>query len=72
MQHYTKLTYLFHHYGKNLVSRDGRFADCTVRHPGVERPFPVWNAPRGVIFIFIVNSSPVALVSILLPQGFIY
>ena len=22
-----------------LLSRDSRIADCTVRHPGVERPF---------------------------------
>ena len=31
--------YLFHQYAKSLLSTDGRIADCTVRHPGVKRPF---------------------------------
>ena len=35
-----QLAYLFHRYAKSLLSTDGRIADCTVRHPGVERPFP--------------------------------
>ena len=35
---YTQLTYLFHQCATSLLSRDGRIADCTVRHPGVERP----------------------------------
>ena len=34
-----QLAYLFHQYAKSLLSTDGRIADCTVRHPGVERPF---------------------------------
>ena len=32
-------TYLFHQCATTLLSRDGRIADCTVRHPGAERPF---------------------------------
>ena len=39
MRRYTQLAYLFHQCATNLHSRDGRIADCTVRHPGVERPF---------------------------------
>ena len=38
MRRYMQLVYLFHQYAKSL-STDGRKADCTVRHPGVERPF---------------------------------
>ena len=34
-----QLAYLFHQYAKSLLSTDGRIADRTVRHPGVERPF---------------------------------
>ena len=34
-----QLSYLFHQYAKSFLSTDGRIADCTVRHPGVERPF---------------------------------
>ena len=39
MRRYMQLAYLFHQCAKSLLSRDGRIADCTVRHPGVERPF---------------------------------
>ena len=39
MQRYLQLAYLFHQYAKSLLNTDGRRADCTVRHPGVERPF---------------------------------
>ena len=39
MRRYMQLAYLFHQYVKSLLSTDGRIADCTVRHPGVERPF---------------------------------
>ena len=39
MRCYMQLAYLFHQYEKSLLSTDGRIADCTVRHPGVERPF---------------------------------
>ena len=39
MRRYMQLAYLFHQYAKSLLSTDGRIADCTVRHPGVERPF---------------------------------
>ena len=38
MRRYTQLVYLFHQCATSLLSRDGRIADCTVRHPGVERP----------------------------------
>ena len=31
--------YLFHQCATSVLSRDGRIADCTVRHPGVEPPF---------------------------------
>ena len=34
-----QLAYLFHQCAKGLLSRDSQIADCTVRHPGVERPF---------------------------------
>ena len=39
MRRYMQLAYLFHQCATSLLSRDGRIADCTVRHPGVERPF---------------------------------
>ena len=39
MRRYTQLAYLFHQCATSLLSRDSRIADCTVRHPGVERPF---------------------------------
>ena len=38
MQRYTQLAYSFHPCGTSL-GRDGRIADCTVRHPSVQRPF---------------------------------
>ena len=28
---------------KSLLSRDGRMVDCTVKHPGVERPFSSYS-----------------------------
>ena len=39
MWRYMQLAYLFHQYAKSLLITDGRIADCTVRHPGVERLF---------------------------------
>ena len=39
MRRYMQLAYLFHQYAKSLLSTDGRIVDCTVNHPGVERPF---------------------------------
>ena len=39
MRRYTQLAYLFHQCATSRLSRDGRIADCTVRHPGVERLF---------------------------------
>ena len=39
MRRYTQLAHLFHQCATSLLSRDSRIADCTVRHPGVERPF---------------------------------
>ena len=39
MRRYMQLAYLFHQCAKSLLNRDSRIADCTVRHPGVERPF---------------------------------
>ena len=39
MRRDTKLAYLFHQCATSLLSRDSRIADCTVRHPGVERLF---------------------------------
>ena len=35
MRRYTQLAYLFHQCETSRLSRDGRIADCTVRHPGV-------------------------------------
>ena len=46
MQRYTELAYLFHQRGMSLLSRDGYIADCTVRHPGEERPFSSINVIR--------------------------
>ena len=40
--------YLFHQCATSLLSRDGRIADCTVRHPGVERLFSSFNLPVNV------------------------
>ena len=42
MRRYTQLAHLFHQCATSLLSRDGRIADCTVRHPGGERPFSSW------------------------------
>ena len=39
MRRYMQLAYLFHKRAKSLLIRDSRIANCTVRHPGVERPF---------------------------------
>ena len=39
MQRYTHLAYLFQLYGTSLMSRDGRIADCTLSHPGIEHSF---------------------------------
>ena len=39
MRRYTQLAYLFHQCATSFLSRDGCIADCTVRHPGVQRPF---------------------------------
>ena len=39
MRRYTQLAYLFHQCATSLLSRDSCIADCTVRHPGVERPW---------------------------------
>ena len=38
MQRKTQLAYLFHQCGTSLLSRDCRITDCTLRHPGAERP----------------------------------
>ena len=39
LRRYTQLAYLFHQFATRVLSRDGRIADYTVRHPGVELPF---------------------------------
>ena len=39
MRSYMQLAYLFHQCAKSFLSGDSRIADCTVRHPGVERQF---------------------------------
>ena len=46
MRRYTQLAYLFHQCATSLCSRDSRIADCTVRHPGVDRSF----SSCGVLF----------------------
>ena len=43
MQCYTQLAFLFHQCGTSFLSKDDRIADCTVRYPGVERPFYSFN-----------------------------
>ena len=45
--------HLFHQCVTSLLSRDSRIADCTVRHPGVERPF---SSVNKYVYAFIVNS----------------
>ena len=42
-----QLAYLFHQCVKSLLSRDSRIADCTVRHPGVSRPFSSYYAANN-------------------------
>ena len=39
MRRHTQLAYLFNQCATSLLSRDCRIADCSVKHPGVERPF---------------------------------
>ena len=39
MQRYTQLSYLFRQCGTSFLRRDSFIAECTVRHPGVERQF---------------------------------
>ena len=43
MWRYTQLAYLLHQCATGLLSRDVRIADCTVRYPGLERPFSSLN-----------------------------
>ena len=43
MRRYKQLAYVFHQWATSLISRDGYIADCTVRYPGVERPFSSLN-----------------------------
>ena len=50
MRRYTQLAYLFHQCATNLLSRNGRIADCTVRHPGVDRPFSSYCFKFYLIF----------------------
>ena len=55
MRRYMQLAYLFHQCVKRFLSGDSRIADCTMRHPGVERPFSSWSFSEtniGVIFIW--------------------
>ena len=52
-QHYTQLVYLFHKCSTTL-----RIADCTVRHPGVERPFLNFSTFFGIIIFSIFLLSP--------------
>ena len=44
IRRYTQLTYLFHQCVMSLLSSDGHIADCTLGHPGVERPLSSWNS----------------------------
>ena len=48
MRRYTQLAYLFHQCATSLLSRDGRIAYCTVRHPGVERLFSSFHLGPGL------------------------
>ena len=60
MRLYMQLANLFHQCAISLLSRDGRIADCTVRHPGVERPFSrdynlYLGFPRGSYLCYFVR-----------------
>ena len=59
MRRYMQLAYLFHQYAKSLLSTDGRIADCTVRHSGVERPFSsIFDSYPMLHFMnLLINSS---------------
>ena len=65
MRRYMQLAYLFHWYAKSLLSTDGRIADCTVRHPGVERPFSsVINCGAKYLFDDDVMSLKLFIVAV--------
>ena len=57
MRRYMQLAYLFHQYAKSLLSTDGCIADCTVRHPGVERPFSSLNGVLSFTNILLKNNN---------------
>ena len=57
LRRYMQLAYLFHQCAKSLLSRDSLIADCTVRHPGVERPFSSISSVLllNLLFKFLYN-----------------
>ena len=72
MRRYMQLACLFHQCAKSLLSRDSRIADCTVRHPGVERPFSSFTfviiAVTGCMFspVGTIGSCGIVAVKVLL------
>ena len=58
MRRYTQLAYLFHQCATSLLSRDGRIADCTVRHPSVKRSFSSLNNSYTSNFQVCVEKCP--------------
>ena len=57
MRRYTQLEYLFHQCATSLFSRDSLIADCTVRHPGVERPFSSFEFDNFCTQFFFVKDQ---------------
>ena len=45
---YTQFDYLFHKCRTSLLNRNCRIADCTMKHPGVERPFSTYDIPANM------------------------
>ena len=63
MRHYMHLAYLFHQCATSLLSRDGHIADCTVRHPVVERPlfslfFICWCSKIAAMMLYYQSTVP--------------
>ena len=59
MRRYMQLAYLLHRCAKSFLSRDRLIADCSVRHPGVERPFSSYFMCDALIvsLIFLYRTS---------------
>ena len=64
MRRYMQLAYLFHQCAKSFLSRDSHIAGCTVRHPGLERPFLVMENGQRVKLTRMSVSSIAAVTHI--------